>query len=78
MSDDEVLYIEDLYQGSIYAAEPDPYNPTLPQPYVESLSPTGLLTIGWSQLMVPYSDYFEIESSQVAVRPQKDSKAIGN
>ena len=66
---DILHYIEEWGDGIRYSAEPEPYNPSLPQPFVESLSPTGLLTVGWTQLMVPYTDYAEIQRRKVAIRP---------
>jgi hypothetical protein len=39
-----------------------------PVPFIKSLSDSGLLTIGWDELMVPPFEYEKIPERKVAIR----------
>ena len=48
--------------------EPEPFDPEKPVPYIESLTSTGVLTIGWDREMVRPANISVIPPAKVAIK----------
>lgn len=59
--------IEETIVETRFTQEPEPYSPEQPVPYIEELTETGLLTIGWDRFMEKPEDPSEIRPSKVGI-----------